>query len=46
MGTDSHICYEIGHFENAMALLKQMDFLAEQVINFDVERLGYVLRER
>lgn len=46
MGTDSHICYEIEHFENAMALLKQMDFPAEQVINFDVERLGYVLRER
>ena len=46
MGTDSHICYEIGHFEDAMALLKEMDFPAEQVINFDVERLGYVLRRR
>ena len=45
MGTDSHICYEIGHFEDSMALLKELDFPAEQVINFDVDRLGYVLRK-
>lgn len=46
MGTDSHICYEIGHFEDSMALLRELDFPAEQVINFDVDRLGYVLRKR
>ena len=45
MGTDSHICYEIGHFEDSMVLLKELDFPAEQVINFDVDRLGYVLRK-
>ena len=36
---------EIGHFEDSMALLKELDFPAEQVINFDVDRLGYVLRK-
>ena len=46
MGTDSHICYEIGHFEDSMALLRELDFPEEQVINFDVDRLGYVLRKR
>ena len=28
-----------------MALVKELDFPAEQVINFDVDRLGYVLRK-
>lgn len=45
MGTDSHICYEVGHFEPSMEVLKEADFPPEQVINFDLARLPYVLRE-
>lgn len=45
MGTDSHICYDIGRFDRAMALLEETGFPEEQVINFDLDRLGYVLRK-
>ena len=34
------------NFEDSMALMRELDFPAEQVINFDVDRLGYVLRKR
>ena len=44
MGTDSHICYEVGHFEAAMEVLKEAKFPPEQIINFDPDRLSYVLR--
>lgn len=44
MGTDSHICYEIGRFEDSMEVLREVDFPEELVINFDLERLSYVLR--
>lgn len=43
MGTDSHICYEIGRFDAALALLEELDFPEEQVINYDPARLFYVL---
>ena len=46
MGTDSHICYEIGHFEDSMEMLREVDFPEELVINFDLNRLPYVLRTR
>lgn len=46
MGTDSHICYEIGRFEDSMEVLREVDFPKELVINFDLERLSYVLKRQ
>lgn len=43
MGSDSHFFTEVGHFDEALALLEEMDFSQEQIINFDLERLPYVL---
>ena len=46
MGTDSHICFQIGRFEDSMEVLKTVDFPEEQVINFKLERLTYVLKSQ
>lgn len=43
MGTDSHICYEIGDFEESLAMLQEMDFPEEQVLNFDLNKLTLAL---
>ena len=43
MGSDSHICYEIGRFDASMELLREVGFPAEQIINADLARLEYVL---
>lgn len=43
MGTDSHICYQIGKFDAAMELLQIAEFPEELVINYDLNRLEYVL---
>ncbi len=45
MGTDSHICFEVGRFEAALKILEELDFPGEQVINFDLEKLPLVLLE-
>ncbi len=45
MGTDSHICYEIGDFNDSVELLKNIEFPESQVINFDLERLSFVLNK-
>lgn len=44
MSTDSHICYEIGRFEESLKMLDEVGFPEELVINFDLKRLPYVLR--
>lgn len=33
MGTDSHICYTVGHFEAALDMLQEVDFPEELVLN-------------
>ncbi|MEY8337736.1 phosphatase [Lachnospiraceae bacterium 62-35] len=43
MGTDSHICYDIGKFEDSIEMLKEVEFPKEQIINFDLDRLSYVM---
>ena len=43
LGTDSHICYQIGKFDAALALLEETAFPEELVINFDLDRLEHVL---
>ena len=34
MGTDSHICYDIGKFGNCEKLLEEVEFPIELVINY------------
>lgn len=43
IGSDSHICYEIGHVERALEMLELTHFPEAQVLNFDLDRLGFVL---
>lgn len=43
LGTDSHICYSVGKFDEAIEMLQEMQFPEELVINFDKNRLSYVL---
>ena len=44
--SDSHICYRVGHVEGALEMLEEVGFPEELVINFDLNRLPYVLRTR
>lgn len=39
LGTDSHICYTVGVFDETLEILKEMDFPEELVLNFDVENI-------
>ncbi len=39
LGTDSHICYSIGEFENAEKVLKSVDFPDELVINYHEDEI-------
>jgi putative hydrolase len=43
MGSDSHIFYDVGRFDEAIALLKEIDFPEKLVINFDCDRLNKIL---
>ena len=43
MGSDSHICYQIGKFERAEELLRETDFPTELVLNYHPEKLGLVM---
>lgn len=45
LGTDSHICYEVGKFERALDVLEEAKFPEDLVINFDMARLPLVLRK-
>lgn len=39
LGTDSHICYSVGVFNETLEILKEMDFPEELVLNFDVKNI-------
>lgn len=43
MGSDSHICYDVGRFTEACALLDEVGFPEELVINTSVENLSFVI---
>lgn len=45
LGTDSHMCYQVGKFDDAEVLLKEVDFPDELVVNYDLEKLSYVLNK-
>lgn len=40
LGTDSHICYTVGRFEEALALIRETDFPEELILNADPENIG------
>ena len=39
LGTDSHICYQVGIFDNAEKLLDELDFPKELVINYNEDEI-------
>ena len=43
MGTDSHICYNIGRFDAAMELIKEVGFPEELILNTDSENIWKVV---
>ncbi len=43
LGTDSHICYTIGNFQDTLELLKEVDFPEELVLNSDPGNIAKVL---
>ena len=45
MGTDAHICFEVGYFEASLQLLKEVNFPKELVINFELSRLNMVYNQ-
>lgn len=46
MGSDSHICYDIGNFEEAYKLIQEVNFPEELIINTDLHKLSYVLNHK
>lgn len=45
LGTDSHICYQVGNFDEAVKMLEEAQFPEELVINCDLDKLAFVLCE-
>lgn len=39
LGSDAHICYQVGKFDNAQKLLEELDFPNELVINYHEEEI-------
>lgn len=46
VGSDSHIFYDVGNFDNALALLRECDFPEELVINASVETFEQFMQEK
>ncbi len=46
LGTDAHVCYDIGDFSYAEKVLKEADFPEELVLNTSVERFKKYLETR
>lgn len=43
MGSDSHICYSIGQFDQALEVVENIAFPKELILNFYPERIGEVM---
>ena len=43
IGSDAHFCTEVGVHDDALALLREVDFPEELVVNFDAGRLSEFL---
>ena len=39
LGSDSHICYQVGIFDNAEKLIDEIDFPRELVINYHEDEI-------
>ena len=39
MGTDSHMCFAIGKFTETEQLMRELDFPAKLVLNYDPENI-------
>ncbi|MBU5592591.1 phosphatase [Clostridium sp. MSJ-4] len=46
MGSDAHICYDIGGFDKSEAILKKVNMPEELIINLDENRLINYLKEK
>jgi putative hydrolase len=46
VSSDAHICYQVGHFEYALALLKELEFPKELVANSSLEKLKGLLKQK
>lgn len=46
LGSDAHIYYDVGRFDNCYKLLEEMDFPKDLVWNFSEEVLDYILSEK
>jgi len=46
VGSDSHICYDVGLFEESIDLLKEVDFEEDLIMNTSLEKfLGYISKQ-
>lgn len=43
LGTDSHICYSIGHFEESMEVIRKIGFPEELILNTDPENIAKIV---
>lgn len=43
MGSDSHICYDVGVFDRALRVLEDVNYPQELIINYDLAMLGDLL---
>lgn len=46
LGTDSHISYDIGEFQEAEKLISEVDYPVEKIINYSIENLEEFLKNR
>lgn len=46
VSSDAHVCYQVGHFENALALLQELDFPEELVANTSLVKLKAALQRK
>ena len=46
VNSDAHICYQIGNCDNALGMLKEIDFPTELIINTSAEKVINHLNER
>ncbi len=45
VNSDSHFCTQIGHFDNALKMLEEIDFPEELIINADINRFNSYLEK-
>lgn len=44
LGTDSHICYTVGDFSEVLAVLEEVGFPKELVLNYDMHNLAKIVK--